>query len=113
MTCGTSWRSTCPRYVPCSIMCNTIVQHVCLQKGAAWHAQSLLSGTASSSSMQSHALSSHIFNASFQAKAGKAKYKLGVQESKLGSAIQDTTGIPCQCNEYIGEVLRGVRMHFT
>ncbi len=36
-----------------------------------------------------------------------------MQEAKLGSAIQETTGIPCQCNEYIGEVLRGVRMHFT
>ena len=49
-----------------------------------------------------------------QAKEGKkAKYQLGVFEAKLGSAIQDTTAIPCVCNEFVGEVLRGIRMHFT
>lgn len=41
----------------------------------------------------------------------KPKWRLGVTESKLGSAIQETTGIPCQSNEFTGEVLRGVRMH--
>jgi nucleolar protein 56 len=38
---------------------------------------------------------------------------LGVFEAKLGSIIQETTAIPCVCNEFVGEVLRGVRMHFT
>ena len=41
----------------------------------------------------------------------KPKWRLGVTEAKLGSAIQETTGIPCQSNEFTGEVLRGVRMH--
>jgi len=45
--------------------------------------------------------------------AKKAKYKLGVGEPKLGSEIQSTTGIPCVSNEMVGEVLRGVRAHFT
>lgn len=43
----------------------------------------------------------------------KAKYKLGVGEPKLGSEIQSTTNIPCVSNEMVGEVLRGVRAHFT
>mmetsp|Transcript_14737 Transcript_14737/g.35095 ORF Transcript_14737/g.35095 Transcript_14737/m.35095 type:complete len:503 (-) Transcript_14737:202-1710(-) len=42
----------------------------------------------------------------------KPKYTLGVYEPKLGSAIQDGTGIPCVSNEMTGEVLRGVRLHF-
>ncbi|EFN56071.1 hypothetical protein CHLNCDRAFT_145563 [Chlorella variabilis] len=47
------------------------------------------------------------------AKKGKAKYKLGVAEAKLGSAIQEETGVPCECNEYVGELLRGVRQHIA
>lgn len=43
----------------------------------------------------------------------KAKFKLGVSEAKLGSAIQEETSVPCECNEMTGEVIRGVRMHFT
>lgn len=46
-------------------------------------------------------------------KEGKAKFKLGVAEAKLGSAIQEETGIPCECNEQIGELMRGTRLHFT
>ncbi|PSC74827.1 Nucleolar 56 [Micractinium conductrix] len=46
-------------------------------------------------------------------KAGKAKFKLGVAEAKLGSAIQEETGVPCECNEYVGELLRGVRQHLA
>lgn len=46
-------------------------------------------------------------------KEGKAKFKLGVSEAKLGSAIQDETGVPCECNEMVGELLRGVRAHFS
>ena len=42
-----------------------------------------------------------------------AKYRLGVSEPKLGSAIQEETGVPCECNEFVGELLRGVRAHFT
>eukprot|EP00195_Chlamydomonas_chlamydogama_P010551 CAMPEP_0202900590 /NCGR_PEP_ID=MMETSP1392-20130828/11922_1 /ASSEMBLY_ACC=CAM_ASM_000868 /TAXON_ID=225041 /ORGANISM="Chlamydomonas chlamydogama, Strain SAG 11-48b" /LENGTH=495 /DNA_ID=CAMNT_0049587007 /DNA_START=183 /DNA_END=1670 /DNA_ORIENTATION=- len=49
-----------------------------------------------------------------KAKAGKqAKFKLGVFEPKLGSAIQETTSIPCIANDMVGEVLRGVRLHFA
>eukprot|EP00879_Flechtneria_rotunda_P003302 GHRR01003527.1.p1 GENE.GHRR01003527.1~~GHRR01003527.1.p1 ORF type:complete len:501 (+),score=194.82 GHRR01003527.1:494-1996(+) len=43
----------------------------------------------------------------------KAKFQLGVAEPKLGSAIQDATQVPCVCNEFIGELLRGIRLHFT
>jgi nucleolar protein 56 len=46
-------------------------------------------------------------------KDGKAKFKLGVSEAKLGSAIQEDTGAPCECNEMTGELLRGVRAHFS
>lgn len=41
----------------------------------------------------------------------KAKFTLGVADAKLGSAIQDGTSIPCVCNEKVGELLRGVRLH--
>jgi nucleolar protein 56 len=43
----------------------------------------------------------------------KAKFQLGVAEPKLGSAILEATGVPCVCNEFIGELLRGIRAHFT
>ena len=46
-------------------------------------------------------------------KEGKAKFKLGVSEAKLGSAIQEETSAPCECNEMVGELLRGVRAHFA
>ncbi|KAK9821924.1 hypothetical protein WJX81_000765 [Elliptochloris bilobata] len=49
-----------------------------------------------------------------KAKPGKeAKAALGVAEAKLGAVIQEETGIPCVCNEMVGEVLRGVRLHAT
>lgn len=43
----------------------------------------------------------------------KRKFQLGVAESKMGNSIQEETGIPCLCNEFTGEVLRGIRMHAT
>lgn len=43
----------------------------------------------------------------------KAKFKLGVFESKLGAIVQETTSIPCVCSELVGEILRGIRMHFA
>ena len=43
----------------------------------------------------------------------KRKFQLGVAESKMGNSIQEETGIPCVCNEFTGEVLRGIRMHAT
>ncbi|KFM28625.1 Nucleolar protein 56 [Auxenochlorella protothecoides] len=46
-------------------------------------------------------------------KASSAKFKLGVSEPKLGSAIQEETSVPCECNEFVGELIRGVRAHFT
>lgn len=49
-----------------------------------------------------------------KAKQGKsAKFKLGVYDPKLGSAIQETTGIPCIANDMVGEVLRGIRAGFA
>ncbi|XP_076898462.1 nucleolar protein 56-like isoform X2 [Bidens hawaiensis] len=42
----------------------------------------------------------------------KAKYSLGVADPKIGSHIQEETKIPCQSNEFVSELIRGVRMHF-
>ncbi|KAL6896542.1 hypothetical protein ACP4OV_007114 [Aristida adscensionis] len=42
----------------------------------------------------------------------KAKYSLGVMEPKVGSHISEATRIPCQSNEFVQELLRGVRLHF-
>ncbi|KAK9278100.1 hypothetical protein L1049_027658 [Liquidambar formosana] len=42
----------------------------------------------------------------------KPKFSLGVAEPKIGSHIFEVTKIPCQCNEFVLELLRGVRMHF-
>ncbi|KAL3654958.1 hypothetical protein CASFOL_000744 [Castilleja foliolosa] len=42
----------------------------------------------------------------------KAKFSLGVTEPKLGSHISEVTKIPCQSNEFVLELLRGVRLHF-
>ena len=44
-------------------------------------------------------------------KEKKAKFQLGVADSKLGSVIQESCGIPCVCNEFVGELMRGVRAH--
>ncbi|CAN6200152.1 unnamed protein product [Urochloa humidicola] len=43
----------------------------------------------------------------------KAKYSLGVMEPKVGSHISEATGIPCQSNEFVQELLRGMRLHFN
>ncbi|KAG9153637.1 hypothetical protein Leryth_008561 [Lithospermum erythrorhizon] len=42
----------------------------------------------------------------------KPKYSLGVAEPKIGSHIFEETKIPCQSNDFISELLRGVRQHF-
>ncbi|OAY30713.1 nucleolar protein 56 [Manihot esculenta] len=42
----------------------------------------------------------------------KPKFSLGVAEPKLGSHIFEETKIPCQSNEFVLELLRGVRLHF-
>jgi len=34
-------------------------------------------------------------------------------EAKTGSHISEATGIPCQSNEFVQELLRGVRLHFN
>ena len=39
------------------------------------------------------------------------KFQLGMSEAKLGSEIQEATKIPCVCNEFIGELVRGLRLH--
>ncbi|GBG58749.1 hypothetical protein CBR_g149 [Chara braunii] len=47
-------------------------------------------------------------------KAGKTpRFAVGVAEPKLGSAIQEATNIPCQSNDLVLEILRGVRLHFS
>ncbi|TKY44800.1 Nucleolar protein 56 [Spatholobus suberectus] len=42
----------------------------------------------------------------------KAKFSLGVSDPKIGSQISEVTKIPCQSNEFVSELLRGVRLHF-
>ncbi|XP_021889317.1 nucleolar protein 56-like, partial [Carica papaya] len=42
----------------------------------------------------------------------KPKFSLGVAEPKIGSHILESTKIPCQSNEFVLELLRGVRLHF-
>ena len=42
----------------------------------------------------------------------KPKLSLGVAEPKLGSAIQESTGVPCQSNDFVLEFIRGIRLHF-
>jgi nucleolar protein 56 len=43
----------------------------------------------------------------------KAKFQLGVSDPKLGNSIVETTKIPCVSNDHVGEILRGIRAHFT
>jgi len=46
-------------------------------------------------------------------KPGKeAKFILGVVDVKIGSAIQEGTGLPCNSNETVLEIIRGIRLHF-
>ncbi|XP_047946607.1 nucleolar protein 56-like [Salvia hispanica] len=42
----------------------------------------------------------------------KPKFSLGVAEPKLGSHIFEVTKIPCQSNEFVLELIRGIRLHF-
>ncbi|KAF6991669.1 hypothetical protein CFC21_008731 [Triticum aestivum] len=42
----------------------------------------------------------------------KAKFRVGVMEPKVGSHITEATGIPCESNDYVQELLRAVRLHF-
>ncbi|GJR35622.1 nucleolar protein 56-like protein [Tanacetum coccineum] len=42
----------------------------------------------------------------------KAKFSLGVAEPKIGSQISEETKIPCQSNEFVLEIIRGIRLHF-
>ena len=48
-------------------------------------------------------------------KDGKKKYKfkLGLQEKSVATAVQESLGFPCQVNQTVAEICRGVRMHFT
>lgn len=43
----------------------------------------------------------------------KAKFQLGVSDPKLGNSIVEATKIPCVSNDHVGEILRGIRTHFT
>ncbi|KAK3010807.1 hypothetical protein RJ639_012746 [Escallonia herrerae] len=42
----------------------------------------------------------------------KPNFSLGVAEPKLASHIYEVTKIPCESNEFILELLRGIRLHF-
>ncbi|XP_043725496.1 nucleolar protein 56-like [Telopea speciosissima] len=42
----------------------------------------------------------------------KPKFSLGVSEPKIGSHIFEETKIPCQSNEFVLELLRGVQFYF-
>lgn len=41
----------------------------------------------------------------------KPKFSLGISEPKLGSQIFEVLRIPCQSNDFVLELLRGVRLH--
>ncbi|KAL9326601.1 hypothetical protein ACSQ67_007246 [Phaseolus vulgaris] len=43
----------------------------------------------------------------------KAKFSVGVSDPKIGSQISEVSKIPCQSNEFVSELLRGVRLHFN
>ncbi|KAJ8752042.1 hypothetical protein K2173_001068 [Erythroxylum novogranatense] len=43
----------------------------------------------------------------------KSKFSLGIAEPKLGSHIFEETKLPCQSNDFVLELLRGVRLHFS
>jgi nucleolar protein 56 len=43
---------------------------------------------------------------------GSAKYSLGVSDAKLGAAIHEELSAPCECNEKVLELTRGIRCHF-
>jgi nucleolar protein 56 len=45
-------------------------------------------------------------------KEKKAKFKLGVLDSKIGNSIQSETGIPCTTADPVPELIRGIRLHF-
>ncbi|XP_020157816.1 uncharacterized protein [Aegilops tauschii subsp. strangulata] len=42
----------------------------------------------------------------------KGKFTVGVAQPKVGSRITEATGIPCQSDDYIQELLGAVRLHF-
>ena len=50
---------------------------------------------------------------SMKADPNKAKYQLGVYDSKLGNVLQDLGKYPCVCNELVTELMRGLRLHVT
>jgi len=59
-------------------------------------------------------LSSFVSSTLPKAKPGKkSKFVLGVSEPNIGHAIQEQLGVSCVCDEISGELLRGVRLHFT
>eukprot|EP00246_Nothoceros_aenigmaticus_P002336 TRINITY_DN13186_c0_g1_i1.p1 TRINITY_DN13186_c0_g1~~TRINITY_DN13186_c0_g1_i1.p1 ORF type:complete len:560 (-),score=143.81 TRINITY_DN13186_c0_g1_i1:348-2006(-) len=80
-------------------------------------------GSAADAIEQANAISENILTPELQnflefnlpkVKVGKkAKFSVGVAEPKLGSAILETLGIPCQSNDFMLEFFRGVRLHFS
>lgn len=46
-------------------------------------------------------------------KIKKPTYELGVSDAKLGNDIQEKTNINCVWRDYTGELIRGIRTHFS
>ncbi|XP_069488522.1 nucleolar protein 56 [Ambystoma mexicanum] len=44
--------------------------------------------------------------------AKKKKALLGVGDAKIGAAVQEELGYPCQTGGVVAEILRGIRLHF-
>ncbi|GMY15077.1 Nucleolar protein 56 [Fagus crenata] len=42
----------------------------------------------------------------------KPKFRLGIEETKIGSHIHEVTKIPCESGDFVRELIRGVRQHF-
>jgi nucleolar protein 56 len=42
-----------------------------------------------------------------------AKFVIGVAEPKIGTAIQDALGLPCNSNDTVAEITRGIRVHLS
>ncbi|KNC80278.1 nucleolar protein 56 [Sphaeroforma arctica JP610] len=48
-----------------------------------------------------------------KAKAGKkAKYTLGIADSKLGTQLSETLNVQCEGGDLTKEIIRGIRLHF-
>ncbi|KAH9617578.1 hypothetical protein KSS87_004016 [Heliosperma pusillum] len=54
----------------------------------------------------------NFLDLNFPEKSKAKDLVLGLADSKLGASIFDETKLPCRSNEFVLELLRGVRLHF-